>query len=157
MKLSSTEEYGLRCLLQVAKLESASPVPITEVAAREGLSADYVAKLLRVLRKAGLLTSVRGAQGGYRLARPAAEITVHDALVALDGPLYDGAFCEAHSGRELSCVHSTGCAIRGLWRWIGTALEQALSGITLADLTRGEAFVSGSLPPLSTPTTEVSP
>ena len=50
MKLSSTEEYGLRCLLQIAKLQSASPVPITEVAAREGLSADYVAKLLRVLQ-----------------------------------------------------------------------------------------------------------
>lgn len=149
MKLSSTEEYGLRCLLQIAKLQSASPVPITEVAAREGLSADYVAKLLRVLRKGGLLTSVRGAQGGYMLARPAAEITVHDALVALDGPLYDGAFCEAHSGKELSCVHSTGCSIRGLWRWIGSSLEQALSSITLADLARGEGFVNRAFPTTS--------
>jgi len=146
MKLSSQEEYGLRCLLQVARLDRGSPVNIADVAKNEGLSTDYVAKLLRILRKHELLTSVRGKQGGYRLARPAEDITVHDAISALDGPLYDGSFCDDHAGKVLSCVHSTGCSIRGLWRWVGSALEQALAGITLADLLRGEGFVNDALP-----------
>jgi Rrf2 family protein len=158
MKLSSQEEYGLRCLLQVARLEQGSPVPISDVAQREGLSTDYVAKLMRILRQHELVVSVRGPQGGYKLARSPEDITVHDAVVALDGPLFDGEFCEAHSGKQVSCVHSTRCSLRGLWRWVGSALEQALAGITLADLMRGESFVDSALPPLPAGTlAEVTP
>ncbi len=148
MKMSSLEEYGLRCLLQVAILESKGPVSIGEIALREGLSTDYTAKLMRVLRTGGLVTSTRGKDGGYRLARPADEITVQHAIEALDGPVFDDGFCSSHTGKQSLCVHSTGCAIRGLWHWIGTALTAALGRITIADLTQGEAFVTAALPSL---------
>jgi Rrf2 family protein len=148
MKLSAQEEYGLRCLLQVALLERNGPAQIAEIANREGLSHEYTAKLMRVLRQADLVVSVRGAGGGYRLARPADEITVQHAIEALDGPLFHGGFCADHRGKQVRCVHSTGCAIRGLWRWVGSALEVVLGRITLADLARGEAFVDAALPEL---------
>ena len=158
MKLTSQEEYGLRCLLQIARHDHDGPVSIAEVALREGMSVDYVAKLVRVLRKQDLLVSVRGAQGGYQLARPADQITVHDAIMALDGPLYDNTFCEAHSGTHAACVHSTRCSLRGLWTWVGSAIEQVLAGITLADLAKGEPFVTNALPPLpAAPASQVTP
>ena len=70
MKISAQEEYGLRCLLRLAKAES-GVATLPEVAAAEGLSVPYVAKLMAVLRHAGILDSVRGRSGGYKLARPA--------------------------------------------------------------------------------------
>lgn len=145
MNLSSQEEYGLRCLLTVALLESNGPVQITEVATREGLSTDYAAKLLRVLRQGGLLTSIRGAGGGYLLARSADKITIHQAVEVLGGRLFDDGFCQTHTGRSEICVHTTACSIRSLWRWVGTALERVLDQITVADLTRGEIAVTAQL------------
>lgn len=145
MKLSAQEEYGLRCLMQVALSSSAAPVQITEVAAREGLSPEYAAKLLRVLRQGGLLESVRGANGGYMLARPADQISVFEAIEVLDGNLFDDGFCATHTGKGAICVHSTACSIRSLWRWIGGALERVLAEITLADLARGELAMASQL------------
>ena len=69
MRLSAQEEYGLRCLLQVAKSATAGPIAINEIATREGISPEYAAKLMRALRRAGLVISTRGAAGGYHLAR----------------------------------------------------------------------------------------
>jgi Rrf2 family protein len=145
MRLSAQEEYGLRCLLQVALSATDQPVPITEVAAKEGLSPEYTAKLLRVLRQGGLLDSVRGASGGYHLARPAAQITVFQAIEVLDGNLFDDGFCGTHTGKGSLCVHTTACSIRSLWGWIGGALEQVLDRITLEDLARGELVTSARL------------
>src|SRR5208283_4834353 len=76
MKLSFQEEYGLRCLLRVATLSDPNYLTINEISEDEGLSASYVAKLMRVLRQKGFVRSVRGQVGGYALARPAEEIIV---------------------------------------------------------------------------------
>jgi Rrf2 family protein len=144
MKLTAQEEYGLRCLLQVARQAPADGpgvASIRDVAEAEGLSADYAAKLLRVLRQAGLVASERGATGGYRLARPAAEIPLADVLHALDAPLYDASFCEGYAGLQPQCVHRTSCAVRVLWRTLENALNQALSGLALADLLPDEPDV----------------
>jgi len=162
MKLSAQEEYGLRCLVQVAIAADAEPVQITEVAEREGLSPEYAAKLLRVLRKGGLVTSVRGAGGGYRLARPAAEITVSEAIEVLDGHLFNDGFCDNHTGRGAVCVHSSACSIRGLWKWIGLALERVLEQITIADLAHGEVAIAAQLrdaarPPFRAPADSAEP
>lgn len=143
MKLSSQEEYGLRCLLQVARQQGAGPVSIRSVAEAEGLSVEYTAKLLRVLRQGGLVDSTRGATGGYELVRPPVEITVWQAIEALDTPLYSDEFCASHTGQRTSCVHgatggaSTACSIRVLWQWVDTSLRRTLERITLADLARG--------------------
>jgi Rrf2 family protein len=136
--LSAQEEYGLRCLVQVARRGNAGPVGIAEVADAEGLSADYTAKLLRVLRQGELLTSTRGAAGGYALARPAAEISVWQALEILGGPLFSESLCDAHAGLRHDCVHTGGCSMRSMWTWLGGAVRDALSAISLADLLTGE-------------------
>jgi Rrf2 family protein len=144
MKLTAQEEYGLRCLLQVARhapADGPSVASIRDVAEAEGLSADYAAKLLRVLRQAGFVASERGATGGYRLARAATEIPLADVLHALDAPLYDATFCEGYAGLQPQCVHRTSCAVRVLWRTLENALNQALSGLALADLLPDEPDV----------------
>ena len=81
MKITAQEEYGLRCLLRLARAEDGQSLTIPEIAAAEGLSVPYVAKLLSVLRQAGLIESVRGRAGGYRLARPPAEIGLGSVLL----------------------------------------------------------------------------
>lgn len=150
MKLSSQEEYGLRCLLQVARQQGAGPVSIRAVAEAEGLSVEYTAKLLRVLRQGGLVDSTRGATGGYELVRPPAQITVWQAIEALDTPLYSDEFCASHTGQRSSCVHgvaagSTACSIRVLWQWVDASLRRTLERITLADLAHGVGPIRSAL------------
>lgn len=138
MKLTAQEEYGLRCLIQIARRAPEpddGPVCIRDVAEAEGLSLDYAAKLLRVLRRGGMVTSERGATGGFRLARSASEISVAEILSCLDTPLYGGDdFCQAHSGRRGSCVHTGGCSLRALWRAIEGAVGRVLGHLVLSDL-----------------------
>jgi len=148
MKLTAQEEYGLRCLIQVARCAGGpdgTPVSIRSVAQAEGLSVEYTAKLLRVLRQADLLHSTRGAAGGYTLVADPSEITVWRAMKVLDSPFYNEAFCDGHSGQFASCVHTSACSVRVLWRWIGTALEVALERVTLADLIQGAGPVHQAL------------
>lgn len=140
MKLTAQEEYGLRCLLQVARRapsDAVVPASIRDVAEAEGLSADYAAKLLRVLRQAGMLDSERGATGGYRLARPPHEIPLHDVLRALDAPLYGPEFCQTHAGQLGECVHQTGCALQPVWGAVEQAIALVLGRLTVADLLSG--------------------
>lgn len=140
MHLQANEEYGLRCLIQVATAETSreTPVPIAEIARAEGLSTEYTAKLMRQLRLAGLVASVRGAGGGYRLAQPAEAVTVWKALQALGGEPFPADFCACHPGQQRECVRSTDCALRALWREVNRTLERTLSAITLDDLRRDE-------------------
>ncbi len=141
MKMSSAEEYGLRCLLQVAQRPGPEPVGISEIAAAEGLSPEYTAKLMRIMRRGGLLKSFRGANGGYLLSRPAEEISVWDALIVLDGPLIPDGFCAAHSGKLPRCVHKTDCSLRVLLHWISIDLERTLRSIFLVDLIHSEETI----------------
>jgi Rrf2 family protein len=137
VKLSAQEEYGLRCLLEVARRAPAgseSLASIREVADAEGLSLDYAAKLLRVLRQGELVDSARGACGGYRLARPAAEISVAEVLRVLDSPMYSAEFCEAHAGQRDSCVHRGKCVISPVWRRVEAAVNDVLAGVRLSEL-----------------------
>ena len=145
MQLLASEEYGLRCLLQVARADGARPVSIPAVARAEGLSGDYVAKLLRRLRLAGLVHSVRGVDGGYRLARPAGEITVWSALQALGGEFFGDAFCSCHTGQRRRCARTRDCSLRPLWSELQQALRERLEAIFLADLLRSEPAMTAWL------------
>lgn len=101
-----------------------------EIAERARLEPPTVAKLLKMLARAGLLESVRGAHGGYRLARGPDEISVADILVAIDGP-FAMTECSMHPGQ---CSHESHCQVRGNWRKIGYAIETALRAVTLTDM-----------------------
>lgn len=138
MQLLASEEYGLRCLLRLAEAGGDAPVSIGQVAEAEGLGGEYAAKLLRELRLGRLVTSVRGADGGYRLARPAREISVWSALEVLGGAFFGETFCACHPGRRAQCVRASGCSLRSLWSAVQGAVRETLEGITLEDLLRDE-------------------
>lgn len=137
MKFSSQEEYGLRCLLQVARLDEGVSTTIGEISEREGITEPYVAKLLNILRKEGFITSTRGQAGGYRLARRPHEISVGEVLQALGGKLYEDDFCERHAGQNEVCTHTGSCSIRPLWDTVQRAVDRVLNGITLATMLEG--------------------
>jgi len=138
VQLLASEEYGLRCLLRVAAAGAGAPLPVAEVARSEGLSPDYAAKLLRQLRLAGLVKSVRGTSGGYLLARPAARISVWSALEALGGAFFDADFCSCHPGQRQRCVRTRDCSLRPLWLRLQATLRRSLEGVSLSDLQRDE-------------------
>ncbi len=135
MKLSSREEYGLRCLLQLARQTSGRSLTIPEISQAEGITHHNVAKLLRILRQGGFVASARGQQGGYALAKPPHQIAVADALATLGGRLFDDDFCDHFAGSADCCTHSlTACSVRALWGQVQQAVDQILSRTTLADL-----------------------
>jgi Rrf2 family protein len=138
MKLTSQEEYGLRCLLRVGREADGASLTIPELARAEGISEPNVAKMMRILRRGGFVKSTRGQSGGYTLSRPASEIAVGHVLAVLGGRLFEAAFCEGHSGIERLCTHMPDCSIRSVWRMVQQAVDQVLSQITLKDLLRSE-------------------
>ena len=111
---------------------------VGEVAEREGLSAQYAGKLIRMLGKAGLVESVRGCKGGYRLARPAVRISLAETLAALGSKLYEPEVCERFRGDRSFCVHTTDCSLRSLWSGLQLMIDQVLAKTTLLDLIGSE-------------------
>jgi Rrf2 family transcriptional regulator, iron-sulfur cluster assembly transcription factor len=138
MKLTSQEEYGLRCLLRVGREGEGASLTIPELARAEGISEPNVAKMMRMLRRGGFVRSTRGPSGGYSLSRPAERIVVGHVLAVLGGRLYEPAFCDGHSGVERLCTHLPDCSIRSVWRMVQQAVDQVLGKITLKDLLKSE-------------------
>ena len=151
MKLSSQEEYGLRCLLQIARAGEGASLTIAEVSDREGITAPNVAKIMRLLRRAELVRSTRGKAGGYSLARPASEVRVLEVVNALGGKLFDASFCERHAGQESSCLNTRDCSIRPVLRHLQAAVDAALGELTLQSLLASESDVAGSIHPGAVP------
>lgn len=134
MKFSTQEEYGLRCLLQIARSTNKNGMTIPQISQAEGLSEANVAKMLRILRMGGIIESARGHEGGYRLARTADQIRIGDVLTVLGGRLFDQEFCEKHAGDENICSHGTECTLRHVWQTVQTAVDDVLMHLTLQDL-----------------------
>jgi Rrf2 family protein len=138
MKLSAQEEYGLRCLMYMARHGETKSHSIPEISRAEGLSVPNVAKLMRILRLGGLVASVRGQAGGYTLSRPSDQVSVSEVLSLLGGSFYNPQFCDRHSGLERNCTHSGECSLRLLWGTVQKTLDQLLTRTTLRDLLRNE-------------------
>ena len=134
MRFSAQEEYGLRCLLHLASQGPGKSLTLQEISSAEGISVPYTAKMMRILREGGMVTSVRGQAGGYRLARPAAGMTVGEAMAVLGGRLFEGKFCDEHAGSEDICTHSIDCSIRSLWRAMQSVVDRLLARTTIQDL-----------------------
>lgn len=138
MHLLACEETGLRCLLRVAlEARPGAPLSIALIAAGERISGVYAAKLMRQLRIAGLVESTRGAAGGYELTRSADEITVWDAIQALDESYLPNANCQCEPADRVDCRRTTDCAVSSLWRKIGDDVRRQLTAVSLAELCRG--------------------
>jgi Rrf2 family protein len=144
MKVSAQEEYGLRCLLQLARLADGESLTLAQMAEREGISPANAGKLLWVLNKAGLVASNRGTKGGYRLARPADEIRLSEVIKVHDEDVVSS-HCQSYTGLLDACVHTGNCGIRPVIVGLQDIIEQALSNITLAQLLGNEANVETTL------------
>lgn len=154
MKLSTQEEYGLRCLLRVGRVAPEGSVTIPELARAEGMSEPNVAKMMRVLRQGGFVRSTRGHAGGYALARLPEEIAVGHVLAVLGGRIFDASFCGSHTGVSTSCAHDSDCSIRLVWKTIQNAIDDVLARLSLKDLLRSEtemtSWAAGKAPTLPT-------
>lgn len=135
MKISAKEEYGLRCMLQLASRGGASHVvTVREIAEHEGISTAYVGKLLWTLSRAGLTESVRGVEGGYKLSRPPEEISLGEIVRALSDMPDKTRFCFQPPGAEASCAHMPNCTLQPLWSRIMRHVQQVLDETPLAEL-----------------------
>ena len=137
MKLSSNEEYGLRCLLRLGYEGHGGSLTLPEISQAEGVSEAYAAKIMRILRRGGFVKSARGKIGGYTLARPAREIVVGDVIDELGGRFFENDFCDRHTGQMETCAHSSvECSLRSLWKSLQVAVDDVLRKTTLQDMMR---------------------
>ena len=141
MKITSMEEYGLRCMVQLAMANTDGPVSVTDIAENEGLSTEYAGKILNWLRQADLVKSVRGRNGGFVLARPANEINLASIMRVFSPDLFDEDYCDRHTGAADTCVHTSSCAIRPVLHTLSNVINRTLESMTLMDLLCGEAEV----------------
>ena len=141
MRFTAPEEYGLRCMLQMVRQAPDKSVTINELAAMESLTPAYIAKLMRILRKAKLVESTRGQKGGYLLARPADEINVSEVLKALGGDLHSEEYCTRYSGTARRCVHSRDCNVKDLWTSVDQLISSVLSKCKLTDLVQDKSHI----------------
>lgn len=134
MKLSTKGRYGLRALIDLARYSEGEPVSISNIAARQDISERYLEQLVARLKKAGLVKSIRGASGGYVLAKRAEEISVGDVLRALEGSL-EPVKCAAFYS-EGGCMASDSCVTKYVWQKINDSINETVDQIMLDELVR---------------------
>ncbi len=146
MNVSALEEYGLRCAVSLASLKPDETLSAPEIAEKEGLSVEYVSKFMLYLKKAELVKTVRGVNGGFALAKPADKISLKEVFEALSGKQRgkttssaDDSFCNAFAGKSDSCVHQSGCNIRPFWKVMSMYIDAFTSEMTLQDMLSSES------------------
>lgn len=133
MKLSTKGKYALYAMHYLAQKSGEGPQPLKAIA-EVGIPEQYLEQLLGNLRRAGLLKTVRGAQGGYQLAKAPGDVTVGDIIEATEGPI-SLSECLSH---ETRCAKSGGCAARLVWEELTGSINNVLQGITLQDMLSGK-------------------
>ncbi|GAA5436327.1 HTH-type transcriptional regulator CymR [Deinococcus aquaticus] len=129
MWVSTKAQYGLRALIEIAR-RGGEAVPLKDVSERQGISQHYLEQIASNLRRAGFIKSIRGAHGGYRLARPAHEINAYDVVTAMEGSIAPVQCVED----DHVCNSQNVCGTQDLWYRVDSALRDVLGGTTLADL-----------------------
>lgn len=140
MKLSTKGRYGLRAMIDLARYSEKEPVSISSVAARQEISEGYLEQMMSLLKRAGLVKSIRGAGGGYILAKDMREISVGDILRALEGNL-EPVRCAAFYSEE-GCMASEGCVTKYVWQKINESINQTVDEIKLDELVRESRTVN---------------
>ena len=129
MKLSTKGRYGVKAMVDLAINYGEQPISIKSISERQIISEYYLEQLFSSLRKAKLIKSVRGAQGGYILNRAPEEITIYDVINVLEGPIEISDCLEEGSCNKIDC-----CATRLLWKKIKNSIDSVTSSITLKDI-----------------------
>ncbi len=134
MKLSTKGRYGLRAMIDIAQSTEKGPITTHSIAERQGISERYLEQLMVPLKRARLVKSVRGFQGGYMLAKNPEDITVGDIIRSLEGPIAPvECVSEVNPG---GCERSDYCATRGLWTKVRDSIAEVLDSYSLADLAK---------------------
>ncbi|MCA0376468.1 MAG: Rrf2 family transcriptional regulator [Gemmatimonadetes bacterium] len=142
MRITTWAEYGLICALHLARRAGSGPVTGRDVAGRERLPGDYVEQILLRMRRAGIVSSTRGARGGYMLARAAEDISVRDVIQASELTTFD-LHCVSHPVDAARCAEAENCSIRPVWMLLQQRIDEVLEGVKLSDLLADEAAVRG--------------
>ena len=129
MKLSTKGRYGVKAMVDLAIHYGESPISIKSISQRQGISEYYLEQLFSALRKAKLIKSIRGAQGGYVLNKLPEEITVADIMEVLEGPIEISDCVEG-----TTCNNGNCCATRLVWQKIKTSVEDVTTSVTLKDI-----------------------
>lgn len=130
MKLSAITKYGMKVALEFSQGHGKAPIQIGAIAKQENISQKYLEQMVVMLKKVGLVRSIRGPRGGYLLAKPPSEIFLKDVFFALNGPM-SPVECPEHSKHSKSCIDCTMCQI---WEDLQDAILGVLESVTLADL-----------------------
>ena len=140
---STRARYALRAMIELALREGGGPVPLREIGRAQRLSSKYLEQLAIPLHRAGLVQAERGPGGGYKLAKPAEQITAREIVEAADAPLF-----------LLDCLHTSeacdragNCAAQRLWSRVGQAVVSVLSETTLADLREEQRAATAGVAP----------
>ncbi len=132
MKLSTKGRYGLKAMFELALSYGEGPTPLNNVAQKQNISVHYLEQLIATLRKAGLVRSIRGAQGGYVLADKPENITVGDVIRTLEGPIAPSD-CVVEE-EESECSRLGICVTRTIWEKIKESIDEVIDSITLQDM-----------------------
>jgi len=130
MKVSTKTQYGIRAVIELAQRYRNGPLQLRIIAERQGISFKYLEQLMSILKTSGLIKSIRGAKGGYVLARPPSQIKMDDVFHCLEGQVVT-LECVENAG---SCIRSADCVARGLWTEVEQAVDHVLDSMSLQDL-----------------------
>lgn len=146
MKFTTKTEYGLVCLIHMARCYGESPklVTIKDIVDKEKLSWTYLEKILQRLKAAGIVVSYQGKQGGYQLARHPQQVTLKDIIDALEGATFE-VYCEPKIRDSITCTHFTMCGLRPIWEKTKNVLDDLYSSMTLETLAKKEVDVRASV------------
>lgn len=131
---STRGEYGVRLMVELARHHGTGPVSLAEIAEHEALPRPYLEQLVVSLRAAGLVTSTRGAHGGYSLAAEPGRIRMGEVIRALEGPIAPMVCASEDPAHAALCGRSGFCTVNRLWTKVGVAVAEALDSVSLADL-----------------------
>jgi Rrf2 family cysteine metabolism transcriptional repressor len=134
LKISTRGEYGIRAMLDIALHNQEGPVTLKSISGRQDISEPYLEQLVGGLRKAGLVVSMRGAQGGYVLAKEPAQITIGELIRVLEGPIAPVDCVNEQADESECCANVHRCATRVLWQRLRDSMTEVLDSTTLADL-----------------------
>lgn len=145
MRVTAMQEYGLRCMVQLASHQPKTPLAVREIARRERLTPVYVEKILVNLRRAGLVKSLRGVNGGYIMAKPPSAVSVGAILTALGQVDLERNLCNRFTGESSACVHAGSCSIRPIWGLLTRYIFGFLDQISLEQLLQNESSVTADI------------
>lgn len=135
MHISPLEEYGIRCALRLAQSYESGPLSASQIAQKEGLSTEYAGKIMHLFKKAGIVSSERGSQGGFRLTSDPQQTSLEQIFGALK-PRKEVSqeFCSHFKGQSQVCVHHSDCSLRPVWGILSQYFEDILRAVSLRDL-----------------------